>query len=226
MQRFDTRIAAGVLVGLAALYMIVSLAAGRPARSELPPDLSAKAEETGLDLFKAAALLVQHGDQALAVDLRSAEAFARYHLPGVQSLPAASAADLRRRAEGKQALLLLAEKDDEAQARVAEILRQCTASGQAPPFALHFLKGGPRAWYLAFELPVPLFSEKAPPLGWEAAMAQAKAYFAAPSPAAKDAALQALGTLARLAYEPELLHAAGKPKTAGKPKKKIAGGCG
>lgn len=95
----------------------------------------------------------------------------------------------------------------------------------APEASIRFLTGGARAWYPAFELPVPLFSEKAPPRGYTEALAVARAFFADPTAGDAAAAVAALQTLARLDFQPSLLTQAKKPKAA-KKRKKIAGGCG
>ncbi len=218
MTRLGTRMAAGALVGFGAAYMILSLATGRSARAEVPPELAAAATDLGLDVWKSAALLVRE-ERAVVVDVRPAEAYARYHLPGATSLPEASAADVKRVLADHSAVLVYAGKDE-----VAEKLVRA-ARVAAPGARVHYLVDGARAWYLALTLPVPLFAESSPPDGYAEALAAATGFFASPAPALRPRALEAVQTLARIGYQPTLLTSGRKAAAAG-PKKKIGGGCG
>ncbi len=215
MIRFDARLGAGVLVGAAALYAVLSLATGRSARAEVPPDLSAPAKDLALDVWKGAALLVQEG--ALVADVRPPDAYARYHLPGARSMPGADAADVRTAAAGKP-VLVYAGKDDVAQ-RLAGELRAAGARAW-------YLADGARAWYLAFQLPVPLFAESSPPDGYPEALRAVEAWFERPDLAGRAGAAEALQVLARVNYQPSLLKAGKKAASAGGAKKKVSGGCG
>ena len=169
MTRFNPKWGAALLIGLAALYMVVSLATRRSAASDKPPDLAAL--DAGLDVWKAAALLVRDGGRVAVIDVRPRERFEMYHLPGARNLPDANAAAVVSATGTAESLLLVADQDKDASLLVAEV------SKQGRPQA-HFLKDGVRAWYLAFELPVPLFSDKPSPHGWEDAMAVTRAWFA------------------------------------------------
>lgn len=211
--------AAGVLVGAAALYLVGAAAMGHTARAEVPPDLAAKPTEPALDVWKAAAALVEAEGRALVLDVRPPDAFTRYHLPGAESLPGASAADVAARAKGRPLTLVYAGKDEVAQKLVADVRRA------APDARIHVLAGGARAWYLALALPVPLFSEQAPPDGYLEALAIARSALERPGATPRGEAVEALQTLARVSYQPDLLRA-GKAKAGGGAKKKIAGGCG
>jgi len=203
------------LLGLGFAYMVIALISGHEARAEPPLDLAARGADAGLELRKAAALVVEG---ATVVDLRDEPAFARAHVPGARPMPGADA-DALRPLLAAGPLLLVADQDADA-LRLSGALRG--ADAEAPAY---FLKGGMRAWYLALELPVPLFSAKVPPYGYEPALQALQAFLAEPGDARRDAARQALQTLARLDYQPELLGQAKKPKAAG-PRKKISGGCG
>lgn len=218
MKRFSPKVAAGALVGLAGLYLVLSLALGRSARSEPPVDLAATAADLGLDVWKAAAFIVQ-AERPAVIDVRPTEAFERYRLPLATSLPGASAEQLKALAADRPWILVYAGKDDVAQKLVAE------ARTVAPWAHIHYLVDGARAWYLAFALPVPLFAEAGPPSGYPEALAAATAWFAAPAGGATTAVTEALQTLARLNYQPSLLKAGKKAAPAGA-KKKIGGGCG
>jgi rhodanese-related sulfurtransferase len=217
--RPTSRKGAAALVGAAALYAGVALASGRSAQAELPPELSAKPQELALDVWKAAAAVVSAGGGAAVVDLRPAEAFERYHLPFARSLPGASGQELVRAAAGAPVVLVYAGKDDVAQRAVAE------ARAAAPEARVFYLREGARAWYLAFELPVPLFSDRGAPDGYEDALARARSWFEAPGPGGQAEALEAVQALAKKSYQPELLQS-GARKPAGGGKKKISGGCG
>jgi rhodanese-related sulfurtransferase len=218
MRRFDTRIAAGLLVGLAGLYLVLSLALHRSARAELPPDLTAPQADAALDVWKAAALVVGSDDPAV-LDVRPADAYGRYHLPLAASLPGASAEQVKDAAARHAAVLVYAGKDEVAQ----DLVRHARAL--APGARIHYLVDGARAWYLAFSLPVPLFADSSPPGGYAEALGAAQEWFAAPSPDRRAGATAALETLARLNYQPTLLRAGKKAAPAGA-KKKIGGGCG
>ena len=118
------------------------------------------------------------------------------------------------------ALLLVTDKDNKARALIAKLLKE------QPEARLYYLKDGPRAWYLTFTLPVTMFSDKEAPRGYEAAMKKVRAFMAAPRDKARSASvLEALQTLARLDYQPTLLKKKGRPKSSGKKRKRIAGGC-
>jgi rhodanese-related sulfurtransferase len=218
MIRFNSTIAGGVLVGLSAVYMGVALASGHSARSELPPDLSASAP--GLDVWKTLALLLEQGEQVQLVDVRPVEQFQQYHLPGSRNLPGASAGELRAAVEGRRSGVVIASSDDKAAKLVGE------ASAGSGGAALHFLLGGAQSWYLALELPVPLFSDKEPPYGYAESMALLRSWLGDAAPATdREQLQQALNTLASSGYEPSQL-AGKKKKPAGGAKKKISGGCG
>jgi rhodanese-related sulfurtransferase len=215
MKRFDPRLGAGVLAAGAALVAALSLATGHSARAEVPPDLSARPAEAALDVWKAAALMVK--EDAFVADLRPADAYARYHLPGARSMPGASAAEVRA-ASGARPTLVYAGKDEVAQGVVAALRKGGAAR-------VWYLGDGARAWYLALELPVPLFSEASPPDGYPEALRAATAWFERPDPGARARAAAALQELARANYQPTLLKA-GKKAAAAPGKKKISGGCG
>jgi rhodanese-related sulfurtransferase len=215
MSRFNTKLGAGVLVGAAALYAALSLATGRTAHAEVPPDLSAPAKDAALDVWKGAALVVQEG--AFVADVRPADAYARYHLPGAKSMPAASAAGVRAAAAGLP-VLVYAGKDEVAQKLVAELRGAGTRCW--------YLADGARAWYLAFQLPVPLFAESSPPDGYPEALHAAEGWFERPDPAKRARVAEALQVLAKANYQPTLLKSGKKAAAASGGKKKISGGCG
>jgi hypothetical protein len=221
MSRFNPKIAAGVAALLATAYLVASLVTGRSARSEPPADLSLGAAEAELDVWKTAAALVTASGKTLIVDRRPVEDFARYHLPGSVSEPGAGSARLLELARGDARVIVVAAKDDVAR-RVASEAR-ATRKGAS----VYYLKDGARAWYLTFELPVPLFAESSPPSGYEQALGTVRAFFVRPQAGASTTSVvEALQRLAKLGYQPTLLKQTGKPKAAGGAKKKISGGCG
>ena len=217
MRITGDRVGAAVLVGLGLVHLVVALATGHSARAEVPPDLSPAADELALDPFKAAALLVT-GPGAQVVDVRGDDAYARGHLPGARHEAGASAAGLAALAAAGP-VVVVAEEDEDALRLVSE------ARAAAPSAAIHALAGGERAWFLAFELPVPLFSEQPPPYGYEDAMETVRARFRDPAGVPADAALAALQRLVAMDYRPTLLAPKGGPKPAAK-RKKVSGGCG
>ena len=218
MRAIDSRAGAGLVVALGAVYLAASLATGHTARSEAPLDLRPAAGETGLDALRAAGAVAAEPGMAF-VDVRPAEDFARYHVPGSRSEPGAAASRLVELAASHPAVVVVAAKDDAAEALVAEARRQ------APGKAIHFLKDGARGFYLAFELPVPLFAEAPPPPGYDEALATVRSYLAGPKAETAPAAAEAVADLTRLGYQPTALR--GRPAAkAGGARKKIAGGCG
>jgi hypothetical protein len=216
MNRFNTKIGAAVLVGLAVVYMGFSLALGRNARAERPQEV--RADEAGLDVWKASAFLVREPGRVAVIDVRPADRFALYNVPGSVSAARATAAEVMAAAKGKRGVLIVADADKDASALVA------AAAPLDKAMELHFLKDGARAWYLAYELPVAMFTEAPPPHGYEAALTTVKRCVIGPC-ADAAAATDALIVLSRTAYEPTLLQGR-KPAAAGGAKKKISGGCG
>ncbi len=216
MSAFTPRRGALTLGALALLYALGALATGHTVHSRPPADLQAT-PEAPLDAWKAAARLLQAPDTRV-VDLRTPEAFRRYHLPGALNLGSGEAARL-------PGPLLLVADGDEAAAEAARELRART-----PGREVFWLAGGVRAWYLAFELPVPLFSDGPVPPGYDGDLARVKAALAAPAlaaPAGDPEARQALDRLARANLQPTLLQPKGRPRpAAGGSARKISGGCG
>ena len=220
MKAFNTKISAGVAAFLAAVYLVAGLATGHSAHAEPPPDLSVTAAEAGLDVWKVAAALLDDTGEAQVVDVRSPGDFARYHVPGAVSEPAAGASRLVELARGHAAVIVVAAKDDAAQKLVGE------ARALAKETRFHYLVDGPRAWYLTFDLPVPLFADATAPSGYGEALGTLKGFLAKPEPVSKPRALEALTSLAKMNFQPSLLKQAGKAKASGGAKKKISGGCG
>jgi rhodanese-related sulfurtransferase len=216
VKRFDPRLGAGVLIAGAALCAAVSLATGHSARQEVPPDLSARPADAALDVWKAAALMVN--EDTFVADLRPSDAHARYHLPGSLSMPGASASDVRA-AAGARSVLVYAGKDEVARRLLAELRK----GGSARAW---YLADGARAWYLSLALPVPLFSESGPPDGYPEALRTVTAWFERPDEAARSRVEAALQELARANYQPTLLKAGKKASAAPGGTKKISGGCG
>jgi rhodanese-related sulfurtransferase len=219
MTRFDSRLGAAALVGSAAVILVLSLVLGHSARAELPPDLTAQASDAGLDVWKAAAFLAG-AERPAVVDVRPADAYARYHLPHALNVPGASGEALKALAAEHPAILVYAGQDEVARRLVGE------ARPLAPGARVHYLVDGARAWYLTFALPVPLFADASPPHGYEEALSITTAWLAAPPRDPQPAVVEALGTLARLSYQPALLNAGKKAPAAGGARKKIGGGCG
>jgi hypothetical protein len=212
-----TKIGAAALVVLGLGYMIGSLASGRSARAEPPPDLSAVAGDSGLDVWKATALVVEG---AALVDVRGAADYAKWHAAGALSVPGASQGAVRDLLGKHPAVIVMATKDDAAQKLVGAV------RGESKAARVYYLVDGPRAWYLAFELSVPLFAESGAPRGYDEALGFIKGWLARPDAAARGAALAAVQTLAKAGYQPSLLKTGSKAKAAGAPRKKISGGCG
>jgi len=217
MTRFNTRWGAIALVGLATVYLVLSLALGRPARAERPPEL--RADEAGLDVWHAAALLVRERGTVAVVDVRPKDRFDLYHVSSAVSAPGAGAREVAGTASGKKTVLLVAEADKEASALAAELRMT------SPQLNVHFLKDGVRSWYSALELPVALFNEKAPPHGYTEAMTIARACVSGTCPDTARA-IEAIGVLSKSPYEPAMLQGKKPAGSPGGAKKKISGGCG
>lgn len=215
LPRSRTALGAGALFALGLLYLVLALASGHSARAEAPPNLAAS--EAGLDVWRTLNLLVEQPGQVSIVDVRPAASFALYRLPGSQNVPGGGATELKAVSQGKAFVVVVGETD----AKAAELVG---ALGTGGPKA-HFLKGGAADWYLNLELPAPLFSSKAPPLGYEEAIGTVRAWLADPAKSPAESVRKAIATLATLGFAPDQL--AGKKKApAGGAKKKISGGCG
>jgi rhodanese-related sulfurtransferase len=216
-RSFDSRISASVLIMLAATYLVASLALGRSATADPPPDLSLKAADAGIGVLQAAGATLEG---ATFVDIRSTGDYAAYHIPGSISAPDADARELRSHAR-TGAVIVISRRDEVAQKVVG------AARAADPRGKYFFLSSGVRDWYLTFDLPVALFNEQAPPRGYDEAVRDLKKYVATRNPALRDSARTALFALARLNYQPALLGAATtKAKASDGPRKKISGGCG
>lgn len=215
MLRFNGTIGAAVLVGLGIIYAVIALVVGHSARAESLPDL--RATEAGVDVWQAIKLMAD-GDQPLRiVDVRTAEHFELFHLPQSRNLPDASASALLGEA-GSSTLLLVATTD----AKAAALIGQLSGAAKGKN---HFLKGGAQAWYLALEIPAPLFSSKPPPYGYQPAMGTVRSWIQDPQSVSTTELDEAVAKLATLGFVPDGLAGKRKPKSSGK-KKKIAGGCG
>jgi len=219
VTKFNTKAWAAALVALGALYMVASLALGRSARAEMPIDLSPRPSDAAIDVWKTATLLVNEPRTAV-VDVRPADAFARYHLPGAVSRPGASAPEVVKLLASAPAAVVYAGKDEVAGQLVAEARRA------EPSAKVYYLADGARAWYLALELPVPLFAEAAPPQGYAEALRTVQEWFARAGTVPREKALDSLQTLVRLNFQPTLLKAGPRAAASGGGQKKISGGCG
>jgi len=216
-QKFNAKLGAALLVALGLLYMVLALVTGHSAVAEFPPDLSAYT--AGLDVWHTLALMVRQGNQLVIVDVRKTESYDQYHLSGSIHIPDASVAQLADISGSKPHVLLVAEDDQTASSLVGEVTQLDASS------SYHFLNGGVQSWYLALELPVPLFNEQPPPYGYTAAMAIVTRWLAEPESAESDNVLSAIEKLVTLGYQPTQLAADKKPLSSGG-RKKIAGGCG
>jgi len=219
MTRFDTKIAAGVLAGLGLVYMVASLATGRSARAEPPPDLQVDDSQMGIDIWQAVDLLIRDRDTLEVIDIRPAGAHARYRVPGSRNEPDASSSRIAELARSKK-VVVIASVDKKA---IALTTAARTSSGQRNIF---YLKGGARSFYLTFELPVPLFSDKEVPFGYDEALSLVKAHIEGQGTRDVNDVQDALAKLVRLEYEPTALKKAKKSKATAKKRKKISGGCG
>ncbi len=218
MTRFNPKIGAGLLIGLGLLYLVIALATGHSARAEPAPDL--RADGAGLDVWRTMTLMREKGSRLAVVDLRPADQFALYHLPGARSLPGGDADDVAKTEAAMDVshTLLVTNKNATASKLVAEL------QSRGGEVSHHFLKGGVRAWYVAVELPVPLFSDQPVPRGFTDAKAAVRAWLAAPGRTVEPGLSEAIERLATTGYTPNLLAGKKKPKASGK--KKISGGCG
>ena len=217
MKRFNSRIGAALLLGLAALYAAGAAALGHSAQSELPPDLTALAADAGVDVWQTVALMAGTRG-ALLVDVRSDEERSRYAFPGAFVIPDATADKVAAKTD-YGTLVLVASTDETAQQLAAK------AKSVRPDADVRFLRGGARSWYLAFEMPVALFSTVAEPHGYREAHATAKRFVNGAADL-REPARNAAVTLAKLNYTPDLLGQGTKPKAATGGRKKISGGCG
>ncbi len=216
MTRFNTRWGAAALVGVAMVYMVLSFALGRPARAERAPEL--RADEAGLDAWRAAALLIREQGKVAVVDVRPRERFELVHLPSAINVPGANVSGVLSAAAGKSFVLVVADAEKDASSITAEL------AVSLPQTKAHFLKDGVQSWYLAFDLPVPLFTDKPAPYGYGESMAMVRGCLSG-NCADPAKAVEAIGVLSKASYEPTMLQGR-KAAPAGAAKKKISGGCG
>ena len=211
----NQRVAAAALVAVSLVYLGSALFSGHSASSTPPADLSAN--EAGLSVWQASAVLLDQSEGALVVDTRSAGDFSLYHLPRAVNAPGITPEALRARAEGSRVVLVVSDSD----AKAAELIGQARQGERANQW--HYLTNGVRDWYLTFTLPVPLFSEKPPPFGYAQSLKELRLALETREQLAAGKA--ALSKLRSLEYAPSLL--AGKTvNKAGGSRKKITGGCG
>ena len=215
MKRFE-RAGAATLLVVAAVYLVASLVTGRSAASHPPADL--EAADSGLDVYRAAALLVKSQGQIAVVDIRPKAQFLAYHLSGAESVPAATPRQLLRAMGSKDVALVVAASDAAASELVAGALQL------DPGRQLHFAQGGAQAFYLTFELPVAAFNDKAAPFGYTTSVGKVRAFLERGSTDRPQAVLEALARLSSLDFAPTEL--AGKKPATAKKRKKISGGCG
>ncbi len=188
-------------------------------RAEMPPDLSARPTDLALDVWKVAMLRADE-PATRVVDVGPADSYQRYHVPGAANMPGASASQIKDQLRAAPAVVVYADKDEAAEKVVAEVKRS------QPGARLYYLADGARAWYLALQLPVPLFAEAAAPSGYADAIQVVNGWSANAASAPRPKVIEAIQTLAKLNYQPTLLSAGKKRAAAGGGKKKIAGGCG
>jgi rhodanese-related sulfurtransferase len=216
-MRLTNRAAAILLASAGALLMGVSAVTGHNAHSEAPRNL-APAKDLDLDVWKAAQLRITEPG-ALFLDAREAESFAQYHLPFSASLPGAAAKDILAALDRAQAVVIVGALDNASKSLVQEV------RAERPGSRVYYLKDGARAWFTAFDMPVPLFLDKPAPSGYESALATVKTALTQPDPTRRASAEEALQTLSRLNVQPEFAKATAKP-AADDGGKKIVGGCG
>lgn len=212
--RFDGRIGAAIAIALAGLYLVLALARHHSASSVATQSFAA--DSVKLDVWRATALLVRLGPAASIIDTRPASAFELYHLPRSINAPGASSADLEPLTHHARAVLIVSDDD----AATAALVQQ--THGKMAGADLHVLEDGVRSFYLTFALPVPLFSAKPPPFGYEEWLVAINDALVGNGD--RDRALDALAKLQASGYAPSLLKGS-KPKSSG-PRKKISGGCG
>lgn len=217
MKRFNSRVGAALLLGLAAIYAVGAFATGHSAQSELPPDLTTLAADAGVDVWQAVALLADDKGTML-IDVRGDEQRSQYALPGAFVMAGATAEKVAAKS-GHGPLLLVASSDEIAQQLAAKV------KSLKPDADVRFLRGGAGSWYLAFDMPVALFSTSPEPHGYREAHATARSFVNGAADLRSEARGAAI-KLARLNYTPDLLGQGTKPKAVAGGRKKIAGGCG
>lgn len=216
-ERFDARWGAGALLACSLTYLAVTTARGYSAVSVPPVEVAAT--EASVGVWEAAAALLERGPGTLVLDTRSPDLFAAFHLPGSVNLPSAGFEQLASRARGHAVVILVSDSDE----RAAKLVAQARSAGP-PGTAWHYLGQGVRDWYLTFELPVAVFTDKSPPFGYEASLRRVRDALKAGRSRAE--LLPALARMRALEYSPTLLRGKKVAATSGKKRKKITGGCG
>lgn len=218
------RLAAGALAAAGVLYLGVSTGTGHLATARPLPELRLAASDAGLDVWQALALRAEFGSALTVLDLRPAERFEAYALPDSRNLPGLrDAASIAREAGPNARAVLLVGEDEAALASLV--------AGARGELRLHYLRGGPRAFYVAVELPTPLFSDQPVPLEYPESLRLVRGWLKQPPGALSEASSaslkMALRRLAAAGLAPTAL-ASGSPAAspAGAPKKRLSGGCG
>lgn len=218
MKRITPKAGALVLVLLSGIYCGFSLVSGHVAKAEAPPELNLPPSEAAIDVWKTVASLLS-GPSPLIVDIRDQEAFSAYHLPGSHHLPGATGKAIVHLNAGQRPVVIIAAQESQAQKVVGEA-RSTDRTGK-----YYYLQGGAKAWYLTFELPLPLFSDHPLPAGYLDHLQAVKRALAAPEQASEQSK-DSLEFVARAAIQPALLAGTAGNSTPAGGRKKLSGGCG
>ena len=222
---FPHRLAAGALAAAGVFYLAAGAFSGHLATARPLPEVRLAASDGGLDVWQALTLRAEYGAALAVLDVRPAERFAAYAIPDSRNVPGLKDAGAVAAEAGPGVRAVLLVGDDES-------LLASLVAGSRGGSRLHFLKGGPRAYYVAVELPAPLFSDRPVPLEYPESIRLVRDWLKqAPGAMSESSAASvklALRRLAAAGLVPTALasSSAGAPPAAGVSKKRLSGGCG
>ncbi len=217
MTRFNSKAGAGVLVGLGLICMVFTLLTGHRTSANEPDEVAVLNNNTGVNVWQAAAMITDASTPATVIDIRSGKSHGEYFIPGSLNITGLSARELVDRSS-KGTVVVVSSNGKAAEALVA------TAKNIDPGCPVRFLKNGVRSWYLAFEMPVPLFADAPPPIGYTDAISTVKQELKGRVGSEPRKVSEALSLLSRLNYQPSAVKNTGSPSKS--KRRKISGGCG
>jgi len=219
MTLFNAKTGAIALAAFGLIYLVASVATGRSATAHYPLVEEVDTSKLALSPWQVAERLIRSPAETRVIDVRSEEGFMRYSVPMSESIPNAEPQQLATMST-KTRVVVIAETNEKATTLIANA-RLISRNKN-----IFYLQDGAGGWYLKFEMPVSLFTDQAPPIGYDSALKTVEQYFTSGGQSPKKTTLDALAALIRLGYEPRDLNKKSKPKSSGKKRKKIAGGCG
>jgi len=183
------------------------------------PPVEVELKESKVNLWQSLTLMAQSENRFVIIDTRSREKYDLFHAPNSVHLENLSANHFLENYANKDFVLVIGSKGDDTEKTVR------LANKDLPKAKFFILKDGISNWYLTLNLPVPLFSDKPKPFGYDDALSTIKKWLANQSEQQPKNLENSINLLAKANYQPTLLSNK-KKASSSKKKKKITGGCG